>query len=673
MSSPSSQDSLTLLHPLRLQLENFRSYESLDFTFPNGLTLVDGSNGAGKSTIFDAFFWARYGWLPKWEGPKGGRADAVIRRGTEKARVTVHERIGQDEIIIERQRPHKLTVWKNGEKLKSCSQEDLENMLGMSAERCLICVYFAQKRKRTFFSMSDSEKTELLSTMAGLEELDRALEKAKDLKTHRQSQVNLTQGKIELANEWLKEFPTKIKEAEEALAILTANQLEAQARHLELEKINKERVETFQLQHKADLKQKEEEKDQILSVVAPKATEARRVYQEIEAKIKDVPKVEQSYFLKVSEAKTALQNFNAQLKEKNRIADKNAKLLDKIQNELDQMDKAKDGKCSSCSQPLPLWEMESHKNKHLDRAQEYEAQLETEIELDESILPTLEKDLEEAEHLLAARKAELNVLPSQLESEKKTALALYNQANAEVNAINSNYKTDLMGIEQEFKTKVQSLLQEIHLSKVACEKNDAAVLSAQKELDLRSQEHKARIDEVEKLSKDLKEAEASLSEALDLIEIFGPKGYRSVCFDGLIQRISDRAGQLISVLSDGVYSTYLEQIGSDSKGNQKLVLKPMILRSGQEVYDDDLSGGFEDRIALAYDLAVSEAAGDGLPLLLDEVLKGLDASGKIEAMSLLEEVAKIRPVLVIDHTTEMKALFHQSIRIVNENDLSRIV
>jgi len=111
------------------------------------------------------------------------------------------------------------------------------------------------------------------------------------------------------------------------------------------------------------------------------------------------------------------------------------------------------------------------------------------------------------------------------------------------------------------------------------------------------------------------------------------------------------------VMTDALYTTRLDRMGQDSKGNQKLILKPVIVKGGTEVPKDDLSGGAETRVALAYDVAIAEAAGEGYPLLLDEVLEGMDDIGKSEAMTLLEEVSKTRPVIVIDHSSQFKALF----------------
>jgi len=59
---------------LSVSLQNFASYEKLDFDFTNqGLTLIQGPNGAGKSTLADAIPWILFG-----KTAKGGAVDEVL-------------------------------------------------------------------------------------------------------------------------------------------------------------------------------------------------------------------------------------------------------------------------------------------------------------------------------------------------------------------------------------------------------------------------------------------------------------------------------------------------------------------------------------------------------------------------------------------------------------------
>ncbi len=42
------------MNPLRLRVENYRTFDSLDLALPQGCVAVLGMNGAGKSSIVDA-------------------------------------------------------------------------------------------------------------------------------------------------------------------------------------------------------------------------------------------------------------------------------------------------------------------------------------------------------------------------------------------------------------------------------------------------------------------------------------------------------------------------------------------------------------------------------------------------------------------------------------------
>jgi len=59
---------------LRVEAENFASYEKLSFDFTNqGLTLIQGANGAGKSTLCDLTPWCLWG-----QTAKGGAVSEVL-------------------------------------------------------------------------------------------------------------------------------------------------------------------------------------------------------------------------------------------------------------------------------------------------------------------------------------------------------------------------------------------------------------------------------------------------------------------------------------------------------------------------------------------------------------------------------------------------------------------
>ncbi|MDK2948124.1 MAG: repair protein SbcC/Rad50, partial [Methanolobus sp.] len=45
----------------RLKVENIRSYKELDLSFKDGVTVVSGVNGSGKSSLLEACFTGLFG------------------------------------------------------------------------------------------------------------------------------------------------------------------------------------------------------------------------------------------------------------------------------------------------------------------------------------------------------------------------------------------------------------------------------------------------------------------------------------------------------------------------------------------------------------------------------------------------------------------------------------
>lgn len=255
---------------------------------------------------------------------------------------------------------------------------------------------------------------------------------------------------------------------------------------------------------------------------------------------------------------------------------------------------------------------------------------------------------------MATLTAEINAIDAQIKSAE-------NDFDVKKRLLDSELKQVIFEIDQ----KVKQADAQSRLLKLELDQATKAFLEIEKQ----EAELKKRLEEIDSKINNLT---SELNEALDLIDLFGPKGFRSVCFDGLIERIAQRASQLFSLMTEGVYSTILVQIGEDSKGSSKLVLKPKITKGGQEVPMDDLSGGARKMAMLAYDVAVSETIADSAPLLLDEALDGLDVVGKSEAMRLLESVSRIRPVYVIDHSSEFKSSFSQVLTVIHRNGESQL-
>jgi exonuclease SbcC len=627
----------------------------------------------GKSTILDSIAWALYGYLPKWGGPKGAPVDAVIKRGESSCTVKLTFENQGKTVVVTRSRPNKLAVTVDGEQIHGKTSDldgRIEQLVGMTPQQFLLSVYISQDRTASFFTMSDTERTQLLSVVAGLDELDKGLSLAKTRRDSIQSSMDKQTGGLSILLEQLNEIPNEMasltsqafkieEELKNQEAGLQEATLSADAEALVIEEDFQRSLGELEDYNKSAQESLKKEKHNLFDQI-----------KKLEASLDSAPRVEPDYEIAIGQAQKALDIAKKQNQERLSLEFKNQKTKQKIQKELDAIDNMADGKCHSCGQSLPTWDREAEIQKHINQANLLSQDL---IDVpDEIDIKPFEDSLLKAKVALAERKAQVEAAPNQIKADVQTLTAKFKSVDADIKSLQIDYESKVSTL----KTGKEKRLAAASTKKTEIE-SQIRVLESRRTMSTES------IDRLEHREKDLKkkvkaqqdslrDLESDLSEALDLIEFFGPKGFRSICFNGLIERIGARAGHLLSIMTDGIYSTRVDQVGEDVKGQQKLILRPVIVKGGQEVPQDDLSGGARRMTMLAYDVAIAEAVNEDSPLFLDEALDGLDVMGKTEAMKLLEEAAVTRPVFVIDHSSEFKAAFSNIIKITYKSGNSQL-
>lgn len=297
---------------IKVTAANFRSYKELEWTIPqNSLYLIDGvnhdtgrNNMTGKTTLVDSIFWCLYGFLPKWGGPRGGPADAIIRRGANRCTVVVQLEFNGKKIIITRERPNNLLLQVDGEVVHGKSADldaRIPDLIGMTAEQFLTAVYISQDRKASFFSMGEAERTELLSTVSKVENINSALEKAKKLKSDRELEIEKQKSFIEGLEVQASTLPAERYSSMEAVKIRAAEFTSA--------KNNFELIESMVNQKVIQIE--EESKDAFDKAYAIFKSEQERCSAEltlleqkklvIESQLHSIPKIEPHYFQTIEE------------------------------------------------------------------------------------------------------------------------------------------------------------------------------------------------------------------------------------------------------------------------------------------------------------------------------------------------------------------------------------
>lgn len=158
---------------------NFKSFPALEFDlaavpaglhFLRGVNKLDGalgSNGAGKSTVWDAMCWCLYGTTP--DGLKG--TDVRAWSTTKQTSVCV---VVNGKRVMRTAGPNRLTIDE-----KSCGQDDVDRLVGLNSKTFFHTVVLGQGQP-LFFDLPPSEKMKLFSTALELERWDARAEAAKD-------------------------------------------------------------------------------------------------------------------------------------------------------------------------------------------------------------------------------------------------------------------------------------------------------------------------------------------------------------------------------------------------------------------------------------------------------------------------------------------------------------
>lgn len=175
---------------LSVHLQNFGSYKELNFDFQNqGLTLIQGPTGAGKSTLMDVVPWILFG-----ETAKGGKVDEIRSWNTSET-TTGNIRLDSDKYITRSRSPNDLFIKDNsgqiirGKDLND-TQRIIDSLLGLDCERYLSGSYFHEfSQTAQFFTTSAKSRRELCEQIVDLGFVTNLQTKTKDLNKEIQSNI----------------------------------------------------------------------------------------------------------------------------------------------------------------------------------------------------------------------------------------------------------------------------------------------------------------------------------------------------------------------------------------------------------------------------------------------------------------------------------------------------
>lgn len=235
-------------------IENIRSHEYLEFEPASiGVTAISGENGAGKSTIVDAFSWSLFG-----TRLQGLRNKNYIREGVDAkektVQVTSYIRVGNTDFMIKR----KITsnegaceckVFSYNEEIGDWEFESgpavthaesfIRSILNIDEKGFLSSVFIQQKQVDQIVSASPTERGQVIEKLIGVSaitestklarEESRALQRAADIiqpgsLDDEKAKVDEFKIKVTTAKDNLKEVEETLKTLEQELVVLRATE-----------------------------------------------------------------------------------------------------------------------------------------------------------------------------------------------------------------------------------------------------------------------------------------------------------------------------------------------------------------------------------------------------------------------------------------------------------------
>ena len=186
-------------------MENLRSYENQEISFPKGSTLLSGDIGSGKTTILLAVEFALFGLQPSQKG------NSLLRNGCDEGRVVLDFEIEGKEIVVERTLKRKknsinqdyVSITIDDEKFEESVSEvkakilDLLNYPGEFAKKTNLLykftVYTPQEEMKEIIMESKDVRLNTLRHVFGIDKYKRIQENANVLNSKLREKIKINE------------------------------------------------------------------------------------------------------------------------------------------------------------------------------------------------------------------------------------------------------------------------------------------------------------------------------------------------------------------------------------------------------------------------------------------------------------------------------------------------
>ena len=699
-------------------LHNFLSYEDEQLTIMPGINLVLGesaeytSNGAGKSSIFEAIFWALTG-----RTTKGCDADDVIQWGKKKCWVELEIAVDDStsQLVIKRSRNPKPTLEAhfNGDAIEGKSVADVTNavetLLGISSESYRALSYFSQEDTVLLARETDAGVKKIVGGLIGLEAYAEASARAGDL--HRVLEQPTVERRVQLTvyEDRVEELDTEIESLEADRLAWQVEQRAAREKlvgdsavlgdHLiDVVQAGVERLRSLDnriivraVEHHSDQRDKVRGREYMAGLVKIEETvRATKAGLEKPADPINTRIVAQSIIQAQAEEQTRLSLEFRVIMEKAQESTEELATVDALLREIERkLSSSEEDLCHACNQPI--------KDAHI-LIHELTLEQQNLVEDRSTLVVERERFGFQREAIVAAKEKSGVII----EAANKCLTA-----NDQVDAYNQSlaYIAEMESAAQETADRHAAELSETSFlkgtDKDANQRTEVAYWikergkAAEQEVQLKMQEiddldgeaflYDARLDVLRRERKknhgDAVTAASDIAENVELLELyaywkkaFGKGGIQGLLIDEVGGYFNMMRSEVFPTLTGGVYDVQFSSTSQTKTGEDREKVEFMVLKRGVPVPYAGLSGGQRRRVDLGVLLTMTLAVSEiyqipGLLgiVILDEVFSFLDDNGSealAETLAILSE--KIPSIYLVSQDTAMQSLFDQSITVVQD-------
>jgi len=636
-----------------LEIENFMAYSGIHHLNLDrlGLVQISGrnlddpgseSNGAAKTAILEALTWALFGeGLPRRQGnaEKGIQADEVIpdsQKGQTRVKVRLEDEHSRD-IVVTRWRKYRegekgkrtsgVTIYDGGKEHTYLTMAEgdhhIQRALGIDRNIWVRSVIFGQESQFNFCEATAKERANILTTVMGLEEVDRWLGRCRDERTNLRPTIARAEGSLEQLQ----------------------GQLEATRAENPQDQINA---------WEADRASRLEAVQQALGIVEMegKSLKAKREALPEPEQLGEIPEIPPYLEQAHQEARVVHIDAVAAVQRAQRDLDVAVRQLEDLrvfhQN----------ATCPTCGQTITKEHKEECEQATAQRASNADLTLRLAREagpLAQRTFETLDAELRQAKQAQARareyqavhreRNANLERERMVLDRDILSARARWQAAKAAILSVQAEVNP-FLGVQERWVAQIRRLEEEMGVQQAALD---------------------------------------NLNEKMGVLDWWANEfpRFKTWLFDSIVDTLAAESNRWIKVMTGGVFWVQIGTQKATAKGELRDEIDVQLHRWNPDgtitcrpyrVW----SGGEKRRVALAVDLGLSRLMAQRASkpyrfLALDEVDRHLDARGREGLREVLEELRRERETtLVITHDPEFRASFDREIRVTKQGGSSRL-